>query len=173
MAITRKEETRALNTEQREMVAKSYHPAVQELSDAELAKLVKLTREQRDKAQTDARRRRRVLIGKGAPKGTRPSTQDAGSQTKLSVLAMAVRRLNAEAVRRREMAAKLSLIESAGRALQMKQAAAKPGPEFNTRTAHKGMRDVANQRARSLVRPMELGRQRKAAGVAQAKRDAR
>lgn len=172
MAITRKEEARALNTEQRELVERSYHPAVQELSDAELAKLVKQMREQRDKSQTDARRRRREMTGKAAPKGTKPSTQDAGSQTKLAVLAMAVRRLNAEAQRRRQIAAKLTLVESAGRALKMKQAAAK-GADFNTRTAHTGMREVANQKRKNLVRPMELGRLRKAAGVAQAKRDAR
>lgn len=172
MAITRKEEARALNTEQRELVEKSYHPAVQALSDAELAKLVRQMREQRDKSQTDARRRRREMIGKAAPKGAKPSRQDAGSQTKLAVLAMAVRRLNAEAERRRQIAAKLTLVESAGRALKMKQAAAK-GADFNTRTAHTGMREVANQKRKSLVRPMELGRQRKAGAVAQAKRDAR
>ncbi|MGB3537245.1 MAG: hypothetical protein WBA42_03730 [Mesorhizobium sp.] len=172
MAITRKEEARALNTEQRELVEKSYHPAVQALSDAELAKLVRQMREQRDKSQTDARRRRREMIGKAAPKGAKPSAQDAGSQTKLAVLAMAVRRLNAEAERRRQIAAKLTLVESAGRALKMKQAAAK-GADFNTRTAHTGMREVANQKRKSLVRPMELGRQRKAGAVAQAKRDAR
>jgi hypothetical protein len=172
MAITRKEEARALNTEQRELVEKSYHPAVQALSDAELAKLVRQMREQRDKSQTDARRRRREMIGKAAPKGAKPSTQDAGSQTKLAVLAMAVRRLNAEAERRRQIAAKLALVENAGRALKMKQAAAK-GADFNTRTAHTGMREVANQKRKSLVRPMELGRQRKAGAVAQAKRDAR
>jgi hypothetical protein len=172
MAISRKEEIRALNTEQRELVEKSYHPNVQALSDTELAKLVKQMREQRDKAQTDAHRRRREISGKAAPKGTNPSAQDAGSQTKLAVLAMAVRRLNAEVERRRQMEAKLTLVENAGRALKMKQAAAK-GTDFNTRTAHTGMREMANQRRSSLVRPMELGRQRKAAGVAQAKRDAR
>jgi hypothetical protein len=172
MAITRKEEARALNTEQRELVEKSYHPAIQELSDSELAKLVKQMREQRDKSQTDARRRRREMTGKAAPKGTKPSTEDAGSQTKLAVLAMAVRRLNAEVERRRQMEAKLTLMQSAGRALELKQAAAK-GADFNTRTAHKGMRAVANEKRKSLVRPMELGRQRKAAGVAQARRDAR
>lgn len=55
----------------------------------------------------------------------------------------------------------------------MKQGATPEGPAFNSRTARKGMRSVANQRAQDLVRPMELGRQRKAAKVAQAKRDAR
>ncbi len=173
MAISRKEEARALSADERTNVEKSYHPAVQELSDAELAKLVKLVREQRDKAQTQASRRRREMRGKGVPKGARPSTADAGSQTKLAVLAMAMRRLNAESERRRQLAARISLVENARKALGMKAVAAKAGPDFNTRTAHDGMTPVASKRAKNLIRPMELGRQRKAAQVAQAKRDAR
>ncbi len=173
MAISRKEEARALSADERTNVEKSYHPAVQELSDAELAKLVKLVREQRDKAQTQASRRRREMRGKGVPKGARPSTADAGSQTKLAVLAMAMRRLNAESERRRQLAARISMVENARKALGMKTDAAKTGPDFNTRTAHDGMNPVVNRRAENLIRPMELGRQRKAAQVAQAKRDAR
>ena len=173
MAISRKEEARALSADERTNVEKSYHPAVQELSDAELAKLVKLVREQRDKAQTQASRRRREMRGKGVPKGARPSTADAGSQTKLAVLAMAMRRLNAESERRRQLAARISMVENARKALGMKTDAAKTGPDFNTRTAHDGMNPVVNRRVENLIRPMELGRQRKAAQVAQAKRDAR
>ncbi|TIT24502.1 MAG: hypothetical protein E5W78_22410, partial [Mesorhizobium sp.] len=155
------------------LVEKSHHPAVQDLADAELAGLVKLLRERRDKAQGEAHRRRREIRGKGAPKGAGASKADGGSQLKLEVLAMAMRRLNGEAERRRQLAARVSLVDNARMALSMKQGAAADGPEFNTRTAHKGMRAVVNQRAPNLVRPMELGRQRKAAKVAQAKRDAR
>ena len=108
-----------------------------------------------------------------APKGAVASKTDGGSQLKLAVLAMAMRRLNGEAERRRQLAASVSLIENARKAFAMKQGAAPEGPAFNSRTARKGMRSVANQRAQDLVRPMELGRQRKAAKVAQAKRDAR
>jgi hypothetical protein len=146
---------------------------VQALSDADLGGLAKLLRERRDKAQTEAHRRRREIRGKGAPKGATPSKADGGSQLKLAVLAMAMRRLNGEAERRRQLAASVSLIENARKALAMKQGAATDGPAFNSRTARSGMRAVTNQRAQDLVRPMELGRQRKAAKVAQAKRDAR
>ncbi|MCF6123649.1 hypothetical protein EN904_20865 [Mesorhizobium sp. M7A.F.Ca.CA.001.07.2.1] len=173
MAISRKEAARALSADEQELVEKSHHPAVQELSDADLAGLVKLLRERRDKAQTQAHRRQREIRGKGAPKGAAPSKSDGGSQTKLAVLAMAMRRLNGEAERRRQLAASVSLIENARKAFVMKQGATPEGPAFNSRTARKGMRSVANQRAQDLVRPMELGRQRKAAKVAQAKRDAR
>ncbi|AZO67586.1 MAG: hypothetical protein EOS20_22180 [Mesorhizobium sp.] len=173
MAISRKEEARALSADEHALVEKSHHPAVQDLADAELSGLVKLLRERRDKAQGEAHRRRREIRGKGAPKGAAASKADGGSQLKLEVLAMAMRRLNGEAERRRQLAARVSLVDNARKALSMKQGAAADGPEFNTRTAHKGMRAVVNQRAPNLVRPMELGRQRKAAKVAQAKRDAR
>lgn len=172
MAISRKEELRALNVDESDLVQKSHHPAVQELSDSDLAGLVRLLRERRDKAQTEAHRRRREMRGKGAPKGAVAAKADGGSRLKLDVLAMAMRRLNGEAERRRQLAARLSLVENARNALASKQAAAN-GPDFNTRTAHRGMQAIANQKAQDLVRPMERGRQRKAAAVAQAKRDAR
>jgi hypothetical protein len=173
MAISRKEEARALSVEERDLVEKSHHPGVQALADAALADLVKLLRERRDRAQTEANRRRREMRGKGAPKGARASMADAGSQLKLSVLAMAMRRLNGEVERRRQLAANISLVENAQKALAMKQGGQASGPDFNTRHASQGMRSVANKRTQNLVRPMELGRQRQAAKVAQAKRDAR
>jgi hypothetical protein len=174
MAITQKEEARALDAEERELVEQSHHPALQALSDHDLAKLVRLVRDRRDKAKRLADQRRREMRGKGAPRGAEPSRADAGSQTKVAVLAMAVRRLNSERERRRRMEASLSLVDNARKGLAMKQAhAADEGPAFNTRDAHRGMRDLANERAESLVRPMERGRLRKAAAVAQAKRDGR
>ncbi len=100
MAISRKEEARALNDAERELVAQSAHPGVQQLPDAELHKLIKLVREHRDKAQGQLAQRRREMFGKGVPRGTKPATGDAGSNTKVAVLANAVRRLNAEAGRR-------------------------------------------------------------------------
>jgi hypothetical protein len=173
MAITRKEEERALDADERPLVEKSHHPAVQELSDKELADLVKLVRSRRDKAQTEASRRRREMRGKGAPKGAEPSKSDLGSRVKLDVLSMAMRRLNGEAQRRRRLAAKVSLVESARAALALKKSASGEDAGFNARTAHHGMRKNASKRSQDLVRPMETGRQRKAAAVAQAKRDSR
>ncbi|MDQ0469181.1 hypothetical protein [Labrys wisconsinensis] len=173
MAMTRKEEARALNADERELVEKSHHPALQSLPDAELSHLVKLVRERREKAKTQADRRRREMRGKAAPKGAAPSKEDGGSKLKLAVLAMAVRRLNGEVERRNRMAASVALVASAQKALAMKQAAEKTSPALNSRHAHEGMRAVASQRRQDLIRPMELGRLRKAASVAQAKRDGR
>jgi hypothetical protein len=175
MAITRKIEDRALDAEERDLVAKSHHPALQDLSDQDLSQLVKLVRERRDKAKTNANQRRREMRGKAAPKGATPSRSDDGSKTKLAVLAMAVRRLNSESERRRRMRAATEQVESARRALAMKQANADNGGAvaFNSRQAHHGMRNMVSQKRQQLINPMERGRLRKAQAVAQAKRDAR
>ncbi|MBH0237414.1 hypothetical protein [Methylobrevis albus] len=174
MAITRREEARALDADERDLVERSHHPVLQTITDRDLADLVKLLRERRDKASTEANRRRREMRGKGAPKGAQPSADDKGSRLKVAVLAMAMRRINTETERRRRMNASATLASNARKALAMKQAADEAGqPDFNSRHAHKGMKVKANQRAENLVRPMELGRQRKAASVAQARRDSR
>lgn len=174
MAITRKMEERALDAEERDLVAKSHHPALQELSDQDLSQLVKLVRERRDKAKTQANQRRREMRGKAAPKGATPSKSDEGSKAKLAVLAMAVRRLNSETERRRRMRAASEHVDSARRALAMKEAGAgNSGAAFNSRQAHVGMRNVASLKRQQLINPMERGRLRKAQAVAQARRDAR
>jgi len=175
MAISRKAEDRALDADERELVAKSHHPALQDLSDAELTRLVGLVRDRRTKARDLAHQRRREMRGKSEARGATPSVRDDGSTTKLAVLAMAMRRLNSEQQRRRRMGGKASLVESARKALAMKEAASDQGshPDFNSRHAHAGMRSKANTRAEDLIRPMERGRLRKAGSVAQARRDAR
>ena len=175
MAITQKEEARALDSDERDLVQKSHHPALQELSDQDLSELVKLVRERRDKAKTQANQRRREMRGKAAPRGATSSKSDEGSKTKLAVLAMAVRRLNSERERRRRMMAAVGQVDSAKKALAMKQAneAEKGAAAFNSRQAHIGMRNIATERRKNLINPMERGRLRKAAAVSQAKRDSR
>jgi hypothetical protein len=174
MAITKKQEARALSSDEQELVGKSHHPAVQNLSDEELRDLVKLVRDRRDRAKTEASRRRREMRGKAAPKGASASRAEEGSKLKLAVLAMAMRRLNSELERRRQMSARLQLVENANRALELKnEAAGSRVVALNSRHAHEGMRSKPSSRRQNLIRPMELGRLRQAAKVAQAKRDNR
>ena len=174
MAISRKQEERALSVEERTLVQNSYHPAVQNLSDAELRDLMKMLRERRDRAQSDANRKRREMRGKAAPKGAQPATKDDGTRAKLGVLARSMRRLNGEHERRRQLAARVDLVDNARNALALKKEKAAERPaDFNSRRAHAGMHAIESSKGKSLIRPMERGRQRKAAAVAQAKRDAR
>lgn len=172
MSINRKLEQRALDKSELEFVAKTRHPELQQVSDNELSSLLKLVRERRDRAKSETQRRKREIRGKAEPKGARASTSVEGNKAKLDVLAAAVRRLNAERTRREEMGSQLSQAELSAAALKMKnEAAGSDGNTFNTRHAHRGMRKIASDHRENLVRPMELGRLRKAASVAQAKRN--
>lgn len=173
MSISRRQEDRALDKAEQELVANTHHPALQDLADKELSSLTKLVRERRDKARGEVLRRKREIRGKAAPKGAEAATSAVGNKAKLEVLAAAVRRLNAERSRRERMAAQVSQAEMSRQALQLKRASSDEDGPANTRHAHKGMRNVASTRRENLIRPMELGRQRKAAAVAQAKRDSR
>jgi len=172
MALSRKQEERALSADERDLVSQSHHPAVQQLSDQALNQLTKLLRERRDKASSQANRQRREMRGKGAPKGAGHAKGDHGTRLKAQVLANAMRRLNGEAERRRQMSARMAQVASAQRALDLKRSA-ENAADFNTRHAHAGMRDIARTKRESLIRPMERGRLRKANAVAQAKRDNR
>ena len=100
MAISRTEEARALDADEREFVEKSHHPAVGSVADKELSDLLRFVRGRREKAKTQAQQRRREMRGKAHPKGATPSASDKGSKQKLAVLAIAVRRLNSEVARR-------------------------------------------------------------------------
>src|SRR5690606_35018700 len=124
MAHSRKEEKRALDAAELELIEKSHHPAVQDISDSELSNLTKLVRERRDTAQAASHRQRREMRKKAEPRGARASADDTGTQRKVEVLAMAIRRLNNETDRRARLAAKADLVESARNALALKQASA-------------------------------------------------
>jgi hypothetical protein len=82
-----------------------------------------------------------------------------------------LKRLNAEIQRRAEMSKNHSLVENAQRALALKLHAQKSNIPFNTRFANQGMRDIPDKKVTSLIKPAERGRVRKAAAVAQARRD--
>lgn len=174
MAITQKQEARALSADERPLVEKSHHPKLQSLSDKDLGDLISALRERRSKAKTQASQRRREMRGKAEPRGAAASKADEGSHLKTSVLANAVRRLNAEKERRRRMSAQVATVAASRKALALKQAADEAkGEDFNARTAHHGMRENSKKRVDSLINPMERGRLRKAQAVAQAKKDAR
>lgn len=173
MAHSTKTERRALTSEEFDLVRQTHHPQARELSDSDLAHILRLVRERRDRAQDGARRQRREMRGKAAPKGAEPARRDSGMRIKADVLAMAVRRLNSERERRRRKRAKFELIENAKRALAMRretETAHRPHPG---RTADQGMRAIPNKKPEDLDRPMEAGRVSQFVKDAQAKRDSR
>ena len=173
MAVSRKDQARALNAEEKELVEKTQHPQVQEVSDEELTQLAKLIRERRKKARDQANQRRREMRGKSAARGATASKADEGSHLKVAVLATAAARINGEVERREQMAAASDLIANAQKALAAKLASEKAAKTFNTRHAHFGMRNVPNEKYSTFTRLADRGRNRKTASVKQAKKDAR
>lgn len=173
MIDSRRSEARALDTEERELVVATHHPELQELSDKDLHTLAGLIRERRNRAQGLARQRRREMRGKASPRGAEASRDDSGSKRKSEVLASAMRRVNAEVQRRAKMRAKLALMASQQRALEMAEAAKQGQEHFNSRTAHEGMRPNPNRRAQRIGSAMEVGRVSQFVKTAQAKRDGR
>ena len=172
MAVTRKEEGRALSNEERDIVARTRHPEIQKLPDDALSSLVKRLRDMRDRARSQANQQRREVRGKSEPEGGAPKTSSAGSSLKASVLAASLKRLNAELQRRASMSRNHALVENARHALELKQHAQKNNMPYNTRFANQGMRDIPDKKVSSLVRPAERGRLRKEAAVTQSRRDA-
>ncbi len=172
MIDSRKTEARALDAEERELVAFTHHPELQEITDKDLHALTRLLRERRDRAQRLARQRRREMRGKASPRGAEAAQDDSGNKRKAEVLASAMRRLNGEVKRRAIMRARLTLMANQQRALEMAQAADHGHEHFNSRTAHEGMRPNPNRRARKIGSAMEVGRVSQFVKNAQAKRDA-
>lgn len=173
MSLSRKEEIRAPDTDERELVDRTRHPAIQDVPDAELADLIKLVRERRDRAQSLASRRRREMRGKSEARGARASSADEGSHLKTEVLAMAMRRLNAERQRRERAAARSDLVSSAQNALALKRTAGGKASAKPSRSSRKGMAANESDRSRETIAPKRVGSVSKQNKVAQARRDAR
>lgn len=170
MTSTRRDEERYLSADERELVAASRHPGIGALSNADLASLRKQVRERRDRATTIARQQRREIRGKGTPRGASPASADSGSRMKASLLAQAMKRLNAEASRRREKARSATTADNMRRALAMKQAAPRPAHP-GTRTAGQGMHSIPNRTAEQITDPREVGRVSQFVKQGQARRD--
>jgi hypothetical protein len=168
MATSRKSERRALSQDEAELVERTHRPGLASLGDDELAKLIALTRERRDRARDIAHRQRRQTRGKGAKPA--PDAADRGNRLKAAVLNEALARLNDERARR---TAKPKMIASARKALAMKLAAARSSRPPSGRTANEGMTPKANKRGKRIGSAMEAGRVSQFVRDAQAKRDAR
>lgn len=176
MAISPRQEARALSADERELVARSRPPALRSLTDLQLATVLKRMRVRRDKARTVAERQRREMRGKTRARGATPSRDDEGSRIKLSVLSTALRRLETETARRQRATAKKSLVASAKKALALKQKAGRAAPKkpaAGKRTAATGPRNKERILVKDHVPGSARGRVRAQTARVQAKRDSR
>ena len=176
MAITTKQELRALSADERELIDMSGARVVKALTDAQLSSLVKRTRTRRDRARTLAERQRRELRGKSRARGATPVKADDGSQLKLAILTAALARLDAETARRGTVKAKAALVASAKKALSLKQKT-KPAKGAKAPAKPRGPAQPARSKTRVAVKnhvPGSVrGSVRSQGAKAQAKRDSR
>lgn len=173
MAITKKQELRALTESERELVAMSGVRAARSMTDAELTRLVKRLRTRRDRARTVAERQRREMRGKARPHGATPPKADEGSQAKLEVLSAALARLDTETERRAQVKAKALLVANAKKALALKQQAKTAKPPAKTRGPARVVRGKARVAVENHVPGSVRGSVRKQGARVQAKRDSR
>lgn len=171
MAINRKQEERLLTNDENELVGMTRQAALSVLPDEEIAKIARLLRERRDRAQSLANRARREMRGK--KKVASPPSDDTGSRLKAAALSAAVQRVNKERARRAVKNAREALIANAQRALELKEGAGAGSSGPKSRTARKGMKRIQNKRADRIGSPMEAGRVSQFVKDAQAKRDSR
>ena len=173
MSMSRRDETRYLDADERDLVDKTRGAALQQLEDDELASLIRLVRERRKRARDIGRRQRREMRGKAEPAGASAARRNDGSTRKAEALAGAMKRLNNEQAGRLADARLPDQVRLARKALRMKRMAAPQTRMPEHRTAGAGMRSIENQKAEDLARPMEVGRVSQFVKTAQAKRDSR
>ena len=106
MGYSHKAERKRVGADEVELLDKSHHPALGKLSDAELAELRKLVGDRRERARPLGTQRRRAARRKAEPRGAQAAYDNTGTLRKADVLAGAIRRINAEVVRRVEKAAR-------------------------------------------------------------------
>lgn len=179
MAITKKQELRALSANERELIDMSGARVVKALTDTQLSGLVKRTRTKRDRARTVAERQRREMRGKSRARGAAPVKADDGSQLKLAILTAALARLDAETARRGKVKAKAAMVASAKKALALKQKAkpakarSKTASKSAPKTAKGGLRGKARVEVENHVPGSVRGSVRSLGAKAQARRDSR
>lgn len=106
MSRTRRDESRFLKADECGLVARARYPALREIDDKELADLVGLLRERRDRARDIFRQQRRETRGKSEPSGRTRATDSISSKEKAALIAAAVKRASRESERRRVAAAR-------------------------------------------------------------------
>ena len=153
-------------------VARSHHPAVQELVRDELVELARWLRSQRARMRDTERERRRVRRGKAEPRGTAAEPpSERGASAKKQVFARALRRVNGRIERLRAEEKRERALSSLRAALERKRAAPVHHPSPG-RTAGEGMRPKDSQEPTVSPDPREIGRVSQFVRDAQARRDA-
>jgi len=172
MSLSVKAERALMSHEEFELLSQTHYPALIALEDEAIAGAKRRIRDLRGKDRSFTRSMQRGIRGKAEPRGASfPGNVEKPARRK-QVFTSALKRLNAEAARRKAIAAQQALIESAHRALALKTSAGgRRHPQG--RSSRSDMRPVASNRHDSVVNRANVGRAVRATKVAQAKRDQR
>ncbi|WP_142847700.1 hypothetical protein [Telmatospirillum sp. J64-1] len=100
MSQTIRTEKRLLTDAEFEVVNQTHYPTLSQLSQDDLAGMVRRLREFRDKARDIARQQRREMRGKADPRGARPASDNSGTKMKNQIFSDALKRTKRELSRR-------------------------------------------------------------------------
>lgn len=173
MSVPHKAELSLLDHEDGQLIAKTHHPAIHDLTREELQDMRTRLRALRDRERTLLRQKLREIRGKAEARGTSfPGTADQPARRK-QVFANALKRVNSEFCRLRKIEGRQAMTESAKRALALR----KSGEEFarpaNSPTAGKGARAIPSKRGKSHIAGSRIGSTSQATRKAQAAKDKR
>lgn len=173
MSLSSKAERSLLGHDDWEVVKQTHHPAIHDLSRAELDDLLHRLRVLRSRERTLLRQTARGARGKARPRGgSFPGNVEHPARRK-QVFASAVRRVNSEFSRLKQLEAKDALIAAAHRAWSLRSSAGSFERPANEATANEGIRSKPNRRRRSHIPGSQIGSVSQANKTAQARRDMR
>jgi hypothetical protein len=173
MAISCKLERSLVSHEEYGVIQASHHPEIYALDLSGLEKLRSRLQHMRDKEQTLARQKQRERRGKAEPRGASfPGTTEQPLQRR-QVFANALKRVNKEVNRIRNLEARAANVDAARRALAMRRAANFSVYPAAGDTANNGMNPRPGRRRLTKVSGKRIGSISQATKVAQARRDSK
>lgn len=171
MSISCKFERSVLSHDEYGVIKSSHHPDLYALDLNGLISLQSQLRGMRDKERTLARQKQREHRGKAEPRGTSfPGTSEQPQQRK-QVFANALKRVNKEATRIRNLEARAANVDAARRALALRRAANFTSHPAQGQTANDGMIQNPSRRRRTIISGKRIGSTSQATKSAQARRD--
>lgn len=173
MSMSCRFERSLLDHDEYELIKSSHHPDLYDLDLDGLLSLKSRLRQMRDKEKTLTRHKQRVGRGKAEMRGgSFPGTSERPQQRK-QVFAHALKRVNKETTRIRNLKARTANIDAAHRALAMRRAANFTNRPSAGQTANDGMNSLPSRRRKMTISRKRIGAISQATKRSQARRDKR
>lgn len=174
MSVSRTIEKTVLTDGQLDLVNKTHHPAIYGIDVKTLRDLQKDLRSERDKVRTQVRQRYREQRGKSEPRGKSFPGNTEQPLKRKQALSSALKRVNKEIERLRQLQARTAHVEAARRALELhRNAKFHPEPAAQDRTANEGMQPRPSTKRRRIIPGSQIGSVSQQTKNAQAKKDNR